>query len=85
MPLAYTLKDQILIDKVRVWIEWALASQQPDGLFGPATITTVNLDVDKKQDWWHYMIMLKVMMQYHEATGDERVIPFLDRFLSLCL
>lgn len=82
VPLAYTLKDQALIDKAQTWIEWALASQRENGLFGPSKITTVNLDVDKNQDWWHYMIMLKVMMQYHEATGDERVIGFLDRFLS---
>jgi hypothetical protein len=33
------------------------------------------------QDWWHYMIMFKVLMQHEEATDDERVIPFISKFL----
>ena len=63
-------------------MEWALNSQTEDGFFGPAKINTVNGDVNKSQDWWHYMIMLKVMTQYEEATGDDRVIPFLMKFFQ---
>src|SRR5713101_3671746 len=70
LPLAYLLKDEKLIAKVQSWIEWALASQTEDGQFGP----TVN------EDWWSRMIMLKVMIQYAEATGDERVGPFLTNY-----
>lgn len=81
VPLAYLLQDERLIAKAQRWIEWSLASQQADGSFGPARIETVNHDVDKNQDWWHYMIMLKVLMQYAEATGDARVVPFMSRFL----
>ena len=80
VPLAYLLKDEGLIKKANYWIEWALASQQENGLFGPKRIVTVNNEVDKKQDWWHFMIMLKVLMQHEEATGDNRVIPFLNKF-----
>ena len=80
LPLAYLLEDDRLIAKARRWIEWSLASQKEDGSFGPERIVTVNNDLDKNHDWWHYMIMLKVMMQYAEATGDGRVEPFLARF-----
>src|SRR4051794_38070348 len=69
LPLAYILGDERLIAKANRWVEWSLASQQEDGFFGPIRIETVNNDVDKQQDWWHFMIMLKVMMQYEEATG----------------
>lgn len=82
VPLAYQLKDGSLIEKTKIWIEWTLASQKEDGSFGPAKIETVNMDVNKKQDWWHYMIMLKVLTQYEEATGDKRVIPFLTNFFQ---
>ncbi len=70
LPLAYLLKDEALIAKVQPWIEWTLASQTADGQFGPAV----------NDDWWPRMIMLKVLIQHAEATGDERIIPFLTRY-----
>lgn len=82
LPLAYILGDERLITKANKWVEWSLASQQENGFFGPARIETVNGEVDKNQDWWHFMIMLKVMVQYEEATGDERIIPFLTKFFG---
>lgn len=82
LPLAYLLEDEKLIAKANRWVEWSLASQQENGLFGPNRIETVNQDVNKSHDWWHYMIMLKVMMQHEEATHDERVIPFLTKFFK---
>jgi DUF1680 family protein len=82
LPLAYLLQDEKLIAKAGRWIEWALASQQDSGMFGPERIESVNNDVNKEQDWWHYMIMLKVFIQYEEATNDPRVIPFMSRFLT---
>ncbi|MDQ8737656.1 beta-L-arabinofuranosidase domain-containing protein [Paenibacillus sp. LHD-38] len=82
LPLAYILGDEKLIAKANRWVEWSLASQQENGSFGPARIETVNNDVDKQHDWWHFMIMLKVMMQFEEATGDERIVPFLSKFFG---
>ena len=82
LPLAYLLEDEKLIAKAKRWVEWSLASQREDGSFGPARIETVNSEVSREHDWWHYMIMLKVMTQYAEATGDERVVPFLTSFFG---
>ncbi len=70
LPLAYLLKDERLIAKTRPWIEWTLASQGEDGQFGPRI----------NEDWWSRMIMLKVLMHYAEATGDQRVVPFMTRY-----
>lgn len=71
VPLAYLLNDEKLINMVEKWIEWTLSSQKENGQFGPEKT---------KDDWWSRMVMLKVLAQYEEATGDERVIPFLSKY-----
>lgn len=82
LPLAYILNDQALIEKVRPWIEWTLASQQPSGYFGPSEdrAPEAGLQRDNARDWWPKMVMLKVMQQYYSATGDARVLSFLTKY-----
>ena len=82
LPLAYILDDEELKEKVQPWIEWSLASQQEDGYFGPVKDYghEPGLQRNKCRDWWPKMVMLKVMMQYYSATGDERVIDFMTRY-----
>lgn len=70
IPLAYMLEDEALIKKAEPWITWTLASQQENGMFGPTN----------NDDWWPRMVMLKVLMQYEEVTGDKRVIPFMLKY-----
>lgn len=84
LPLAYIMKDDALIQKVQPWIEWSLASQQPDGYFGPDTDRGYEpgLQRNNTRDWWPKMVMLKVMQQYYSATRDERVIDFLTRYFQ---
>jgi hypothetical protein len=72
LPLAYLLDDPKLIAKVKPWVDWTLDHQRPDGQIGP----------EKNVDWWPIMIMLKVLTQYHEATGDPRVIPLLEKYFA---
>jgi hypothetical protein len=70
VPLAYILNDDRLKAQAQKWIEWTLQSQTPDGWFGPKV----------NEDWWPRMVMLKVLIQYYEATGDDRIIPFMQRY-----
>ena len=72
LPLAFLLEDQRLIAKAQKWVEWTLAHQSADGRIGPARNT----------DWWPNMVMLKALTQYQEATGDERVIPAMERYFA---
>ncbi|MBM3701988.1 MAG: hypothetical protein FJW63_03165, partial [Actinobacteria bacterium] len=67
LPLAVLLEDEELFAQAKKWIEWTLGSQRENGQFGPMV----------NDDWWCRMIMIKVLMQYEEATGDPRVVPFL--------
>ena len=72
LPLAYELQDQKLIEKSKRWVEWTLTHQQANGQIGPP----------KNDDWWPRMVMLKVLTQYQEATGDGRVIPLLTKYFA---
>lgn len=72
VPLAYLLDDQKLIAKANKWIEWTLNSQDELGHFGPKTLT----------DWWPFGIILKTLTQFHEVTGEPRVIPLMRKFFK---
>lgn len=82
IPLAYALDDDTLKAKAKPWIEWTLASQQPDGYFGPSKDypPEPGLQRNNSRDWWPKMVMLKVLMQHYDATGDKRVLPFMSRY-----
>ncbi len=72
VPLAYLLDDPVLIGKARTWVNWTLEHQRPDGSIGP----------EKNKDWWPNMVMLKVLTQFQEATGDRRVVPLLEKYFA---
>ncbi len=71
--LAYILKDREMAVEARRWLDYALASQQPDGFFGPPE-NKENLDL------WPNMVMLFALQSLYEATGDPRVIPFMTKY-----
>lgn len=70
VSLGHALGHERLIEMTRPWIDWTLASQRSDCLFGPAF----------NDDWWARMPMLEALRLHCEATGDERVVPFLSRY-----
>ncbi|MBO0719651.1 MAG: glycoside hydrolase family 127 protein [Blastocatellia bacterium] len=79
LPLAYLLDDPKLIAKAKRWVDWTLDHQQPDGMIGPIAPPNARKPQDYA-DWWPKFVMLKVLTQYYEATGDPRVIPLMDRY-----
>ncbi|MEX6687334.1 glycoside hydrolase family 127 protein [Danxiaibacter flavus] len=84
LPLAYILKDPVLIAKVKPWVEWSLNSLQPDGYFGPSKDYPheAGIQRDNSRDWWPKMVMLKVLKQYYEATNDKRVIDLMTKYFK---
>lgn len=84
LPLAYILDDKELIAKTKPWVEWAIASQQPDGYFGPSKDYGHEPGVQRNnsRDWWPKMVMLKILRQYYSATGDQRVITLMTNYFK---
>ena len=69
-PLEVLLNDDTLRTKAMKFIDWTLNHQAANGMIGPPS----------NNDWWPRMVMLKVLTQFHEATGDPRVVPALTRY-----
>ncbi len=67
VPLAYLLDDEKLIKKVNSWIEPILSSSRDSGWYGP----------EKNKDRWPLAVANKVLMQYYEATADNRALDVL--------
>ena len=72
LPLAWQLGDEELKNTAMKFVEWTLSSQREDGFFGPAD----------QEDWWPRMVMLKCLQQYFTATGDKRVLSFMNRYFA---
>jgi DUF1680 family protein len=85
VPLAWILDDEQLKSKAMPWIEWTLNSQTEDGYFGPVPFKEApekepGVQKSPRRDWWPKMVMLKVLGQYYDATGDERVIALMSAY-----
>ena len=65
------LDDVNLKNKARRWVESLLASQRVNGDFGP-----------KERNWWANMIALWMLRDWCEATGDTRVVPFMEHYFA---
>lgn len=71
VALAFALNDADLKVRAKKWVDAVLASQRPDGDFGPRT-----------NNWWANMLPLAYLRDWADATGDERVVPFLERYFA---
>ena len=80
VPLAYVLDDPRLLDKVKSWMEPILASGQEDGWFGPTTKQGPVKALKGPKDRWPRAVALKVLTQYHEATGDPRALKMVAEY-----
>jgi hypothetical protein len=77
---AYILEDKQMLEESKKWIEAALASQRPNGNFGPKIIGK-----DGTQDFWANMIMLYCLQSYYEYSGDDRVIDLMSNYFKFQL
>ena len=74
--LAYLLDDSRMLGETRIWVDAALKSQRANGFFGPENIR------NGKREVWAQMIMLWILQNWQEYTGDERVLPFMRKYFE---
>jgi len=77
VALAWTLDDDALKRKVSAHVEQILGSQRPDGRWGPMAAWSGS----RPYDVWAVFLVDKMLAQYHDATGDERVFRALESSL----
>jgi len=84
IPLAYVLDDAGLIAKVSRYMDYILEHQHEDGWLGPRTmIAAAGRPANINYDIWAQFLIAKVLVQYYEASGDERAIAALQRNLHM--
>jgi hypothetical protein len=77
IPLAFLLDDPALKAKAAKYVEYIVAHQRPDGWFSPYPEDAVA----KRYDLWAILLANKMLVQYHEASGDDRVLRAVERSL----
>jgi DUF1680 family protein len=80
IPLAFLLGDERLIEKARTRVGQILDRQGDDGWLGPRSGNE-----GQPLDVWAHFLVDKALLQYHEATGEERVLDAVSRNLRMLL
>jgi hypothetical protein len=75
VPLAFLLEDENLIARVKKHMDHIIANQDESGWLSPA-------EDPSRYDLWAIFLVLKPLIQYHEATGDERIPEVVEKTLQ---
>lgn len=76
IPLAWLLDDASLKKRIEGYVEHIIEHQHEDGWLGPK--------IEEKQeasDVWSQFLALKMLVVYHDATGDRRVARVVEKAL----
>jgi len=69
IPLAWALDDAALKGRIAGYVDLIVAGQGDDGIFAPMAARR-----GERYDLWAILLVNKVLAQYHDATGDDRVL-----------
>jgi uncharacterized protein len=81
IPLAWLLGDELLQARVRRRVDQIVTGQRADGWYGPYPTDAGA----RRYDLWAILLVNKVLVQYHEATGEEAVLTAVRRSLKVVL
>ena len=82
IALAFVLDDPVLKERAAKYIEYILDHQEEDGWLGPrAMVEASGRPENYNYDLWGQLLALKVLAEYHEATGNKRVLAAIERNL----
>ena len=81
IPLAWVLDDGPLKTRIARYIDFIVSHQRPDGWYSPYPEDAVA----RRYDLWAILLANKMLVQYHEATGDGRVLDAVKKSLRAML
>jgi hypothetical protein len=81
IPLAWLLDDQPMKARITRYVDHIVTHQRADGWYSPYPEDAVS----KRYDMWAILLANKVLAQYHEATGDARVLDAVVKSLRAML
>ena len=81
IPLAWLLDDEPMKARITRYIDHIVARQRPDGWYSPYPEDAVS----KRYDLWAILLANKALVQYHELTGDGRVLEAVKKSLRAML
>ena len=70
VPLAWILNDEPMKARITRYVDHIVTHQRPDGWYSPYPEDVVS----KRYDMWAILLANKVLVQYHDATGDARAL-----------
>lgn len=77
IPLAWQLRDTAMQARITRYVDHIVEHQRDDGWYGPYPLDAVAT----RYDMWAILLANKVLAQYHDATGDDRVLQAVTRSL----
>jgi len=78
IPVAFVLDDAALKERLARRVEHVVTHQRPDGWYAPYPQDAGA----KPYDLWAILLVNKALVQYHEATGDARVLEAVRKSLQ---
>jgi hypothetical protein len=78
IPLAWLIHNETLTRRITGYIGTIVENQRPDGWYGPYEVDPEG----RPYDLWAILLVNKMMVQYHEATGDENVLQSVEASLK---
>ncbi len=78
IPLAWLLDDSALKKRIAGYLDYIIEHQHEDGWLGPRI-------EEKKEaaDLWSQALALKMLVVYHDATGDDRIPDVVKKALRI--
>lgn len=76
IPLAYLLEDEDMIKRAGRYIDGIIKQQKEDGWICPC-----DDDERDRYDTWALILIAKVLVVYHDCSGDERIEGVLSKAL----
>lgn len=77
IPLAWLVDDAPMKARIAGYVDHIVSHQRGDGWYAPYPLDAVT----NRYDMWAILLANKVLAQYHEATGDARVLEAITKSL----